>query len=438
MKSNTEAYQTLQEIGANMISWAKELYPLNRSLTGLGVRSTLQYIKKSLNSLIVYEVDSGTKVYDWTIPNEWTIRNAYIEDESRTRIVDFSNHNLHLVGYSHPIDSWMSLEELNMHLHSLPDQPDAIPYVTSYYNDNWGFCIQHSKREELKQGNYHVVIDSDLSPGKLNYADLIIPGETDREILLSTYICHPSMANNELSGIVVTKALAIWISNLKKRKYTYRIVFVPETIGSIVYINKNLEKLKTSVVAGFNVTCVGDERCYSFLPSRNGNTLSDKVAKYVLKNTDIHYKKYSWLDRGSDERQYCAPGVDLPIVSIMRSKYGEYPEYHTSLDNFNVVTQAGLEGGFRVLQNAIEILESNIILKVTILCEPQLGKRGLYPNISNKNSGDRVKVMMNLISYCDGTLSLLEIANIIEESFWDLFSIANILINENILEIIDN
>jgi aminopeptidase-like protein len=246
------------------------------------------------------------------------------------------------------------------------------------------------------------------------------------------------MANNELSGIVVTKALAIWISNLKKRKYTYRIVFVPETIGSIVYINKNLEKLKTSVVAGFNVTCVGDERCYSFLPSRNGNTLSDKVAKYVLKNTDIHYKKYSWLDRGSDERQYCAPGVDLPIVSIMRSKYGEYPEYHTSLDNFNVVTQAGLEGGFRVLQNAIEILESNIILKVTILCEPQLGKRGLYPNISNKNSGDRVKVMMNLISYCDGTLSLLEIANIIEESFWDLFSIANILINENILEIIDN
>jgi len=242
------------------------------------------------------------------------------------------------------------------------------------------------------------------------------------------------MANNELSGPVVTTALAQWLLTLEKRRYTYRIVFVPETIGSIVYLSKNLEHLKQNVVAGFNITCIGDERCYSFLPSRRGDSLSDQAAMHVLKNIDSGYKKYSWLDRGSDERQYCAPGVDLPIATIMRSKYGEYPEYHTSLDDLNLVTPAGLEGGYTALRRAIESIEQNVYLKVTVYGEPQLGKRGLYPTLSTKASGDQVKAMMNLISYCDGSLSLLEIANRIDEPIWELVPIVEKLVTHGLLE----
>jgi len=417
-----------------MYGWLKDLFPIARSITGPGVRESLAYLRRLIPDLVVHDVSSGTQVFDWTVPDEWTIRDAYIADEAGNRVVDFRKNNLHVVGYSEPVNAWMDLEDLEENLYSLPDQPDAIPYVTSYYARNWGFCLTHNQRKALSSGRYHVIIDSDLKPGILNYGELIIPGETREEVFLSTYICHPSMANNELSGPVVTAALARWLQEISSRRYTYRIIFIPETIGSIAYLSYNLAHLQKNVVAGFNITCVGDDRCFSFLPSRMGNTISDDVARHVLHHMDKSFRSYTWLDRGSDERQYCAPGVDLPIATIMRSKYGEYPEYHTSLDNLELVTPKGLEGGYTALRHSIETLEQNAIPRTKVLCEPQLGKRGLYPSISQKGSADHVKAMMDLISYADGSCSLLEIAIRINKPFWELIPLVNELVKNNVLE----
>lgn len=422
-----------QNIGVQMHGWANDLFPICRSLTGDGVRATLTYIQELLLGLQILSVPSGTQAFDWSVPDEWTIREAYITDESDKRIVDFKAHNLHVVGYSEPVDQWLDLEELDKHLYTLPDQPDAIPYITSYYSRRWGFCLTHEQRKTLKSGRYRVVIDSELKPGVLNYAELILPGQSDQEVFLSTYICHPSMANNELSGPVVTTALARWLMSLKDRRYTYRIVFIPETIGSIVYLSRNMEHMKRHVVAGFNVTCIGDDRCYSYLPSRAGNTLSDRAALHVLKQISPNFKRYTWLDRASDERQYCAPGVDLPIATIMRSAYGEYPEYHTSLDDLTLVTPSGLEGGFTALRLSIEAIESDVRLKVSVFGEPQLGKRGLYPTLSTKETIAEVSAMMNLISYCDGTHTLLDIAEIIDEPVSKLVEILRPLLKEGLI-----
>lgn len=416
-------------------AFARRLWPISRSLTGPGTRETLQLLAQELPGLEIHSVPSGAAAFDWTVPDEWTVREAYIADENGDRVVDFKTNNLHLLGYSEPVDRSLSLEELDRHLYSLPEQPGAIPYVTSYYRKRWGFCMSQTQRDAMRPGQYHVRIDADLAPGVMNYADLILPGQTDQEIFLSTYVCHPSMANNELSGPVVTAALAKWIMAMTNRRYTYRIVFIPETIGSILYLSKNLDAMKSRTFAGFNVTCIGDDRCYSYLPSRNGHTVSDRIAKHVLSHTAPDYKAYTWLDRGSDERQYCSPGVDLPVATIMRSKYAEYPEYHTSLDDLDsVVTPSGLAGGFTALQNALRILEQNFVPRVTTFGEPQLGKRGLYPDISSKGSADNVRVMMNMISYCDGQHSLLEIAEILNVPFWTLQSLIAPLMDEGLVE----
>ena len=425
------------KIGEIMYKWAEELWPITRSITGPGVRETLYYLKGLILNLDIHSISSGTPVFDWVVPDEWFIDEAYIiEVATGEKIVDFKKNNLHVLGYSEPIDKVITLDELKEHLYTQPDQPDAIPYVTSYYKRRWGFCISQNQKDNLKQGMYHVVIRSDLRKGELNYAELIIPGCSDKEVLISTYICHPSMANNELSGPVVVTAIARWLQSKSNLRYSYRIVFIPETIGSIVYLSMNLDTLKKKVIAGFNVTCVGDDRCYSFLPSRNGNTISDRIGKHVLQHIDKNYKKYSWLDRGSDERQYCAPGIDLPIATIMRSKYGEYPEYHTSLDNLSLISPSGLEGGFTALQTAFNVLEKNCYPKMIILGEPQLGKRGLYPTISQKGSasGD-VRNMMNIISYCDGNISTLEIAEKLDLPFAIVDEVINKLNRNNLLEI---
>ena len=407
-------------IGPKMHGWASVLFPIARSITGPGIRETLEYLKDLLPALEIQSIASGSSVFDWTVPDEWTILSGYIEDEVGQKIIDFANNNLHVVGYSEPVDQWLDLEVLDEHLYSLPDQPNAMPYVTSYYQRRWGFCLSHNMRERLKPGRYRAVIDSELKPGVLNYGELLIPGKSDEEVFISTYVCHPSMANNELSGPVVTTAIAQWIQALPERRYTYRIVFIPETIGSLVYLSRHLDHLKQHVIAGFNVTCIGDDRAYSYLPSKAGDTLSDQAAKHVLRHIDPQFVSYSWLDRGSDERQYCAPGVDLPIATIMRSKYGEYPEYHTSLDDLNLVTPAGLKGGYLALKLALEVIEQNIFPKITVLGEPQLGKRGLYPNISKKRLSGETQTLMNLLTYCDGKRTLLEIADLIGQPMWDL------------------
>lgn len=418
--------------GTTMHEWARDLFPICRSITGQGVRETLRYLSELVPGLTIHSVPSGTKAFDWTVPDEWRIQGGYLTDEAGHRIIDFHENNLHVVGYSEPVDVWLSREELDSHLHSLPDQPNAIPYITSYYTQRWGFCMMDNTRRSLRPGRYHAVIDSCLKPGQLDYAELVLPGRTDREVLLSTYVCHPSMANNELSGPVVTTALARWLASIDRR-YTYRIIFIPETIGSIVYLSRNLEHLRTHVIAGFNITCIGDDRCYSFLPSRNGDTLSDRAARHVLQHIAPDYHRYSWLDRGSDERQYCAPGIDLPIATIMRSKYEEYPEYHTSLDDLTFITPTGLEGGFTALRLALEAIEHDGYPTVTTFGEPQLGKRGLYPTISTKEYNRPVRTMMDIISYCDGKRSLLEIAEIVGEPMSKLMEILPPLIKNGLI-----
>jgi aminopeptidase-like protein len=421
-------------IGNKMHGLAEKLFPISRSLTGNGVRETLSILNEYIKDLVLFEVPSGTQVLDWVVPKEWSIVSGHILTPSGRKICDFNENNLHIVGYSIPVDDSISLVELDKHLYSLPDQPDAIPYVTSYYAERWGFCLPHKQRMLLEEGTYKVEIDSCLFDGHLTYGELIIKGDTDKEVLISTYVCHPSMANNELSGPVVVTYLAKWLQALQSRKYTYRIIFIPETIGSITYLSKNINQMQEKVIAGFNVSCVGDNRSYSYLPSRNGKTLSDKVAKHILKWIDPDYVAYSWSERGSDERQYCAPGVDLPIASIMRTKYGKYPEYHTSLDDLiNVVTPDGLEGGYEALRLSIEAIENNCYPRVTVLGEPQLGKRGLYPTISTKNSASETRLLMELITWSDGNHSLLEIAEKCNAPIWELYPLIKKLRTHDLL-----
>jgi aminopeptidase-like protein len=330
----------------------------------------------------------------------------------------------------------MSLSELKKNLYSLENQPNAIPYVTSYYKEHWGFCISQNELDSLEDGEYQVVIDTELFDGHLSYGEYVLAGSSDKEIFFSTYICHPSMANNELSGPVVLTFLAKWLAANFNNHFTYRIIFIPETIGSIAYLSKNLDHLKSKVIAGFNISCIGDNRCYSYLPSKNGETISDSVAKHVLKHIYPNYKSYQWSDRGSDERQYCSPGVDLPIASLMRTKYGEYDEYHTSLDDLeSVVTPDGLGGGYYMLQKVIKAIEMNIFPKVTVLCEPQLGRRGLYPNLSIKDGNQNISLMMDVISWSDGKKSLLEISELCGEPVWEVYSIVEILLNHKLIHL---
>lgn len=422
-------------LSEQMYQFAEAIFPFPRSITGDGVRQTLHEIKQILPDLSIHEVPTGTQAFDWQVPMEWSIRDAYVIDDRGKRVIDWQANDLHVVSYSTPVNENLTLQELEPHLYSLPDQPDAIPYVTSYYEPKWGFCIAHKERKKLKEGIYKVVIDSQLESGSLTYGELIIAGEETNEVLLSTYICHPSMANNECSGLAVTTFLAKWIMEQTHRRYTYRIVYVPETIGSIVYLSRNLEHMKENTVAGFVVTCVGDNRVFSFLPSRRGDTLADRAALHVLKHYAPEFIHYSFLQRGSDERQYCSPGVDLPVVSVMRSKYHEYPEYHTSLDDMSLISPEGLIGAYEILKKCLISLEQNYRYRMTVLGEPQLGKRGLYPNLSRKSSvGDQVMDMMNLLAYCDGQQDLIGVAETISIPVDRCYPIVETFLEHNLLE----
>jgi aminopeptidase-like protein len=421
--------------GEVLYNRAADLFPICRSLTGEGVDKTLALIQKHLPNLAIQKIPTGTQVFDWTIPQEWAINDAFIAGDSGERIVDFNENNLHVVGYSEPVDAIMTYEELEPHLYTLPDEPTAIPYVTSYYKRRWGFCLTENQKEALSRtAKYHIKIDSRLFDGNLTYGECIIRGASEQEVLLSTYICHPSMANNEVSGPVVLTALAEYLLSAPRR-YTYRIIFIPETIGSIAYLSKHLEQLKERTKAGFVLTCVGDNRAYSYLSSRYGDTYADKVAKHVLHHIDPNFRAYSFLERGSDERQFCAPGVDLPVCSIMRTKYAEYPEYHTSLDNMSLISPEGLFGGYEMAKECIDLIESNYVYKNTVLCEPQMGKRGLYPTVSAKGSADGVRNLMNALAYADGTNDIIDIAELIGVPALEVGRLLELLCKNGVVEV---
>lgn len=392
-----------------MIEFAKKLWPINRSLTGTGVYSTLLLIRQKL-PIKILNFNSGKKVFDWQIPEVWNLREAWIKNKRNKKILDFKFNNLHVVGYSQSINKILTLKELKKKIYTLRNQPDAIPYVTSYYKKDWGFCLQYNKLKKLKDDKYNVYINSSFKKGKLKIGELLIKGETKKEVLISTYICHPSMANNEISGIVVTTKLAQWIKK-KRRKFSYRFLFLPETIGSIAYLSKNYKRLKKNIIAGYVLTCIGDNRNYSMLESKQQNSLSDIAAKIIL-NKKKNGKIYKWSSRGSDERQYCSPGIDLPVASLMRTKYNEYPEYHTSLDQIgNVVSAKGLNGGFEFAKEVIETLEKQMFPKSKTLCEPFLSKRKIYPTLSKKGSVSKsLSKKLEYLSYCDGKKSFVEIS----------------------------
>ncbi len=416
-----------KQMGQYMYDLADEIFPICRSLSGAGVRETLDILGRHLAEdgikLEIHNVPTGTEVFDWTVPKEWVIRDAYIEDEAGNHIIDFKNNNLHVMGYSTPVDEWVELDELLEHIETLEDQPDLIPYVTSYYRERYAFCMSDNQKNSLKPGKYHMYIDSELIDGNLTYGELLIPGETQKEVFISTYVCHPSMANNECSGPALSVALAKYVKSLEHRHYTYRFIYIPETIGSITYISKHLDYMKSHIIAGFNVSCVGDDGDYSIIQSRYADTLADKVILNLLKYRD-NAKIYSFLDRGSDERQYCAPGVDLPFICFCRTLFDQYPQYHTSGDNMDFISPAGFQGAYEVMTDAIDALEHNAYYQVQVLCEPQLGKRGLYPTVSRKDAWDAILVTRDFLAYADGRNDLIDIANIAKVPVTEMIGIA--------------
>jgi aminopeptidase-like protein len=423
-----------------LFKWAVDLFPLNRSLSGEGVRATLGYLKDIVPELEIKEFPSGTKAFDWTVPEEWEVSEAYIADMHGNRIVDFSINNLHLVGYSTPIDKVLTKQELESNIHYLEDQPDVIPYVTSYYKKDWGFCLTYNTWRELPENDYRVVIRSRHFQGSLSYGEVFIPGESKQEILLSSYVCHPSMFSNELSGPIVLVALIEFIKSLPSRHYSYRGLLLPETIGSIAYLKENLHSAKQNTTAGWVLTCLGDEGKFSYIPSRLGSSYADKMTLNFVEKKQIELQAYSWLDRGSDERQYGAPGVDLPICSITRTKYGKYPEYHTSADNLEYGSKKGLFESLQFFQELVYEVEKSRTPKVKVLCEPQMGKRNLYPTTSivgggNMKIGDvTVRQLMNVISFADGQHNVEELASRCQMSVEEVASALIILESEDLIE----
>lgn len=425
----------MESVGHRMYHLAERLFPICRSITGNGFRQSLEIIREILPEIIVHEVPSGTKVFDWTVPKEWNIRGGWIRRLSGETVIDFKESNLHVMGYSLPVHKTVSREEMLEHIYTIPDQPEWIPYVTSYYKERWGFCMTEKQKQTLADDEYEVLIDSTLSDGSLTYGELVLPGETQEEILFTTYLCHPSMANNELSGPCLQTELVKYIKSLPLRKYSYRFVWNPETIGSITYLSKNIEILQEHLKAGFVLSCVGDNRTYSFVSTKYADTLADRVLENVLRFHYPDYRHYSFLERGSDERQYGSAGVDLPVCAFCRSLFREYPEYHTSADNMNIISPEGFQGAYEVMVKVINALENNGYYQMLCKCEPQLGRRGLYPTVSMKGVYDAVRTMQHFIAYADGRNDLIGISNIIGTPVDELIPIKDKLVEHQLLTV---
>ena len=411
------------------------LWSLNRSLTGEGNRESLRILSE-LVDLKVREIPSGTTCFDWNVPPEWNAREAWIKDSNGNIVVDFRENNLHLLGYSTPIHAKISLSELKKNLYSLPDNPDWIPYRTSYYKERWGFCLTHNQLMSLPEGEYEVLIDSTLDKnGSMTIADAVIEGETDEEIMFSTYICHPSMANNELSGPLVQAFLYQAIKSLGKTRYTYRFAFLPETIGAIYYLSQHGEHLKEKLRAGYVLNCIGDAGKFTYKRSRQLTSLADRAAETVLSQTKIGCNAEDFFPLGSDERQYCSPHFDLPMGSVMRTRYYIYPEYHTSADNKDFISFEAMETSVSRLLDIVKLLEANAYyINQMPHCEPQLGKRGLYPNLGSDTSTRlRVAAMMWTLNLADGKHDLIDIINRSGQSYSEILGVVKTLTEHGLL-----
>lgn len=428
--------------GESAYCLAKQIYPIYRSITGDGVRKTFEIINDYLGEiqLVQHEIPTGSKVYDWEVPKEWRIYNAYIENSAGEKVLDFKWNCLHVVGYSAPIDKWIDYKELLQIIYTQPNQPDVIPYVTSYYKETYGFCMSENQKKSLKPGKYHIYIDSEFYNGSLTYAEVLLYGGVKKEILISTYSCHPSMGNDNCSGLALAAQLIKYLNSITNRHYTYRFVFVPETIGAIAFLSDkdNLKYLQRNCIGGYTLSCVGDDGEYSIIKTKSGNSLSDKVLQNILRFSSISrnsIKEYSYLERGSDERQYNSPGVNLSLAGFCRTKYWEFPEYHTSLDTIDFISPQGLQGSFNIMKQVLDAIEYNYYYETSVPCEPQLGKRGMYPTISQKGTYDYVKAMLNFLGYADGKTDLIDISNMIEQSIERIIPIIEELKDKGLIDV---
>ena len=430
-----ETYHASNNIGDEMYEQIKQLFPICRSITGNGVRQTLKIIKEKI-PIEIKEVASGTKVFDWTVPKEWNINDAYIKNSKGERIVDFKRSNLHVLHYSVPVRKKIKLQELKEHLYSLPEQPELIPYLTSFYNEDWGFCLSHKQLESLNDDEYEISIDSTLKDGHLTYGELEMKGELDDEVLLSCYVCHPSICNDNLSGISLVTALAKKMSGMKLR-YSYRFLFIPETIGAITWLSKN-EKNISKIKHGLVATCLGDSGNSTYKKTRDGNSEIDQVVEKVLIESEQPYQILDFWPSGSDERQFSSPGFNLKVGSLMRSVYGKFSEYHTSADNLDFIKAKFLGDSFDKYLNSIFILEHNLTYcNLNPKCEPQLGKRGLYNKIGGQKHEEVDKMaLMWVLNMSDGNNSLLDISFKAKINFVKIKNAADALYQNNLLEIV--
>lgn len=413
------------------------LWPLPRSLTGDANRRTLDILTELIPDLRQIEVPAGTECFDWNVPPEWNPHEAWIKDANGEVIVDFADNNLHLLGYSEPFEGTLSFEELEPHLYAIPEHPDWIPYLTSYYARRWGFCLTQRQLDSLdRNADYMVKVDTTLDDGgSMSVGEVILPGESSEEILFSTYICHPSLANNELSGPLVTAYVYNQLLQREHRRYTYRFVFVPETIGTIYYLSQHGLRFKEELAAGFVVTCVGDPGAFTYKKSRRGDSLPDRATLAVLGQTEDEFTVEEFFPGGSDERQYCSPGFDLPVGSLMRTRYGKYDEYHTSADDKSFVSFDAMVGTGDKFLEVIDLMENNdVYINTMPFGEPQLGKRGLYPTLgSQRQHGDAVQAMMWLLNLADGDHDLIEIVERSGASYRLLIELLPKLLEEGLL-----
>ena len=419
--------------GERMHALIRELYPICRSITGEGLRTTLRRVGKEI-PLTLHEVPSGTPVLDWTVPREWNVRDAYVANAAGERVVDFRQSSLHLVNYSTPVRRRMTLAELRPHLHTLPEHPDWIPYRTSYYNESWGFCLSQRQLDALPDGEYDVVIDSTLEPGHLTYGECVLAGSAPDEVLISCHSCHPSLANDNLSGLAVAIALAQWVRSAPRR-LTYRFVFIPGTIGSIAWLARN-DAVVPRVAHGLVLSCVGDRGGFTYKRSRRGNAPVDRAVEHVLKTAGAPHRIRDFVPYGYDERQYCSPGFNLPVGCLMRSPNGEFPEYHTSADNPEFVAAEALVNSAETLIAVMEVLEHDRRYRNTNPHgEPQLGRRGLYgPTGGHARLPGFEMAMLWVLNYSDGEHSLLDIAERAAVPFATLQQAADALAGAGLLE----